>query len=59
MSSQKSKIDPLDQLVCGQEGIAKILNNMSSKRCEHLLRGRAIDGDKFKGRWVSAPCAVC
>jgi hypothetical protein len=54
MSSPASVIDPLDQPVWGLEGIAKILN-MSPKRCEHLLRGGAIDADKFVGRWVSTP----
>jgi hypothetical protein len=42
--SQKSEIDPLDQPVWGQQGIAKILN-MSPKCCEHLLRGG--DSDAF------------
>jgi hypothetical protein len=54
MSSSALEIDPLDLPVWGQEGIAKILN-MSPKRCEHLLRGGAIDADKFQGRWVSTP----
>jgi hypothetical protein len=52
MSLPLPEIDPLDLPVWGQEGIAKILN-MSPKRCEHLLRGGAIDADKFNGRRVS------
>jgi hypothetical protein len=54
MSLLTPEIDPLDLPVWGQEGIAKILN-MTPKRCEHLLRGGAIDADKFNGRWVSTP----
>jgi hypothetical protein len=54
MTSPTPQIDPLDQPVWGQEAIAAILR-MTPKRCEHLLRGGAIDADKFNGRWVSTP----
>jgi len=54
MSLPTTEIDPLDRPVWGNEGIAHVLN-MSPKRCEHLLRGGAIDADKFNGRWVSTP----